>query len=103
MVRLHQQHHPRTFNSSRELRSRDRRYNAVAPNARVRLTNDERVGLDTLLTYQLGPSTALYLGYASGFQNLAVQDEGLAAIRIDDPATQVGRQMVLKLSYLIRR
>ena len=79
-------------------------YNNVSPNAaRVRLTNDERVGIDTLLTYQLGPATALYLGYTSGFQNLAARDDGLPAIRIDDPSTQVGRQLLFKLSYLIRR
>ena len=79
-------------------------YNNVSPNtARVRLVNDERVGIDTLFTYQLGPATALYVGYTSGFQNLAARDEGLAAIRIDDPSTQVGRQLLFKLSYLIRR
>ena len=66
-------------------------YNDVSPNpARVRLANDERVGIDTLFTYQLGPATALYVGYTSGFQNLAARDEGRAAIRIDDPSTQVG-------------
>jgi len=71
--------------------------------ARVRLVNDERIGADLLFTYQLGPSTALYLGYTSGFQNLQPADEGGTAVRIDDPKTQVGRQVLFKLSYLFRR
>ena len=79
-------------------------YSAVRPDAaRVRLAHDERVGVDTLFTYQLGPSTALYVGYTSGFQNLSPADEGRPAIRIDDPTTEVGRQFFFKLSYLIRR
>jgi len=79
-------------------------YNAVMPDpARVRLVNDERIGADLLFTYQLGPSTALYLGYTSGFQNLLPADDGGPAVRIDDPKTQVGRQLLVKLSYLFRR
>lgn len=76
---------------------------AVAPNPqRVRLVNDERVGIDTLLTYQLGPGTAFYFGYTTGLQNLQPIEES-AAIRIQDPTTVVGRQLFLKVSYLIRR
>jgi hypothetical protein len=79
-------------------------YNAVAPNpALVRLLHDERVGVDTLFTYQLGPGTALYLGYTSGFQNLSPLEEGRPALRTENPSTQVGRQVLLKISYLVRR
>lgn len=78
-------------------------YNAVVPDASlVRLATDARVGLDTLFTYQVGPSTALYLGYASGFQNLALVD-GSPATRVGSPGTEAGRQVLLKLSYLVRR
>jgi len=70
---------------------------------RVRLTNDERIGADVLLTYQLGPSTAVYAGYTSGFQNLSPDAIGSPARRIDDPTTEVGRQFLFKLSYLWRR
>jgi hypothetical protein len=78
-------------------------YNAVVPNPqRVRLVNDERVGIDTLLTYQLGPGTAVFVGYTTGLQNLQPLD-GLPAIRIQDPTTVVGRQLFLKMSYLLKR
>jgi hypothetical protein len=70
---------------------------------RVRLTNDDRVGVDVLLTYQLGPSTAVYAGYTSGFQNLSPDAIGSPARRIDEPTTEVGRQALVKLSYLWRR
>ncbi|HUQ86597.1 MAG TPA: DUF5916 domain-containing protein [Vicinamibacterales bacterium] len=79
-------------------------YNTVARDAaRVRLINDERLGADLLFTYQLGPSTALYVGYTSGYQNLSPVEPGMPAARIDDPKTQVGRQLLMKVSYLWRR
>ena len=79
-------------------------YNAVARDAaRVRLANDERIGADLLFTYQLGPSTAVYLGYTTGFQNLAPVAAGGPAARIDQPTTEVGRQLLMKVSYLWRR
>jgi hypothetical protein len=78
-------------------------YNAVLPNPRrVRLVNDERVGIDTLVTYQVGPGTAVYFGYTTGLQNLQPV-EGSPAIRVQDPTTVVGRQLFLKMSYLFRR
>jgi hypothetical protein len=79
-------------------------YNSVRPDAaRVRLTHDERIGVDMLLTYQLGPATALYAGYTTGFQNLALGGIDQPATRIDDPTTEVGRQLFVKLSYLWRQ
>lgn len=79
-------------------------YNGVNPDAsRVRLAHDERLGTDVLLTYQLGPATALYAGYATGFQNLAAVAFDRPAQRIDDPTTEVGRQIFVKLSYLWRQ
>jgi hypothetical protein len=78
-------------------------YNAVLPNpALVRLANDKRLGIDTLLTYQAGPTTAVYLGYTSGFQNVLPTGEGQPVQRIASPSTLVGRQLLLKISYLIR-
>lgn len=79
-------------------------YNAVHPDPlRVKLINDERLGIDLLFTYQLGPSTAVYAGYTTGFQNLEAAAIGSPSTRIDDPTTQVGRQAFAKLSYLWRR
>ena len=78
-------------------------YNAVIPNpALVRLTNDKRVGLDALLTYQLGPGTALYVGFTTGLQNVTPSVAGRGVDRIPAPSTEVGRQFLLKLSYLFR-
>ena len=79
-------------------------YNGVAPDpARVRLVDDERIGVDTLFTYQLGPGTALYLGYTTGLQNVALAEAGMPVHRIAGPETVVGRQLFLKASYLFRR
>jgi hypothetical protein len=79
-------------------------YNSVNPDVRrIRLSNDERIGLDTLVTYQLGPGTALHVGYTTGFQNLLAGEEGTPAVRTARPSTLVGRQVLVKLSYLIRR
>jgi hypothetical protein len=79
-------------------------YNGVVPNqALVTLNRDKRVGVDTLLTYQVGPATALYLGYTTGFQNFALSEAGLPVERVEAPRTETGRQLFMKISYLIRR
>lgn len=76
-------------------------YNAVSPNvALVRLVSDRRVGIDTLMTYQLGPATALHAGYTSGYQNVRPSLEGSPVERTTTPGQQVGRQLFLKVSYL---
>ena len=78
-------------------------YRAVLPNRElVQLSRDKRLGIDLLLTYQLGPSTAFYTGYTSAFQNVRLSREGEAAILSVAPHTEVGRQMILKVSYLFR-
>src|SRR5439155_18090478 len=76
-------------------------YGAVIPNpSLVQLSRDKHLGVDVLLTYQVGPSAALYAGYTSAFQNLRVADRGVPVIPQAAPATQVGRQAIVKLSYL---
>ena len=78
-------------------------YSAIIPNsALVQLSRDKRVGVDALFTDQLGPSTALYVGYTSALQNVALASEGVTATLRTAPATQVGRQFIVKLSYLFR-
>ncbi len=78
-------------------------YNSVSPNAAlVRLVNDRRVGIDTLITYQLGPGTALYAGYTSGFQNVRPSLLGSPVERTTTPGQQVGHQLFLKISYQFR-
>jgi len=79
-------------------------YNGVRSDpSLVSLEHDKRLGADLLFTYQLGPSTAIYAGYTSGFQNLTPAPDGQPATRIDHPKTQVGRQAFLKISYLWRQ
>jgi hypothetical protein len=68
----------------------------------VRLLADKRLGIDTLLTYQLGPSTAVYVGYATGLQNVALAVDGRPVDRTSAPSTVVGRQLFAKVSYLVR-
>ncbi|HYN10098.1 MAG TPA: DUF5916 domain-containing protein [Vicinamibacterales bacterium] len=78
-------------------------YNAVVPNpSLVQLIDDRRLGIDALFTYQLGPSTALYVGYTTGFQNVALSPEAGPVARTSTPTTQVGRQLLAKMSYLFR-
>lgn len=79
-------------------------YNSVIPNpSLVQLNKDKRLGFDTLLTYQVGPGTAMYFGYTTGFQNVMPSAAGMAATRTASPATQVGQQLFVKIGYLIRR
>jgi hypothetical protein len=78
-------------------------YSAVLPNTDlVQLSRAKRVGIDLLLTYQLGPSTAFYAGYTSAFQNVRLSSDREAAMPSVRPDTEVGRQVILKLSYLFR-
>ena len=78
-------------------------YSAVLPNSDfVQLSKHKRLGIDLLLTYQLGPSTAFYAGYASAFRNVRLSSDHGAALPSVTPGTEVGRQVILKLSYLFR-
>jgi hypothetical protein len=57
---------------------------------------------DLLLTYQLHPGTALFVGYTSTYQGInqtlnAPYDPG----RLGFPNTLTGRQFFVKISYLL--
>ena len=52
---------------------------------------------------QVGPVTAVYIGYTTGFQNVMLSEIGSSVERSAAPTTQVGRQLFMKMSYLIRR
>ncbi len=73
------------------------------------LTNPQLTALETrknfngdfLFTYQLTPWTALYVGYNSNLQNLALV-QGRPAIRTRDDFLNDGRQLFVKMSYLFR-
>jgi hypothetical protein len=63
-------------------------YNSVIPNpAPVQLFKDKRLGLDTLVTCQAGPGTAMYIGYTTGFQNVMPRNGGSPVLRVAAPTT----------------
>jgi hypothetical protein len=69
----------------------------------VQRLKDKRVALDTLVTYQVGPGTAIYIGYTTGFQNVMPSIDGWTALRIATPPTQVSQQLFVKVGCLFRR
>jgi len=74
-------------------------YNAVLPNGRlVSQDRTKRFNADLLFTYMLHPGTAVYLGYSDRRENLAL--DGLR--RPGPPSLNTGRQIFIKLSYLLR-
>ena len=55
------------------------------------------------MTYLVHPGTALYAGYSSGLENLAIAPTlPPALLRTNSPATVTGRQFFVKLSYQLR-
>jgi hypothetical protein len=79
-------------------------YNTVLPNSSlVSLEKTKRLGADILLTYLLNPGTALYVGYTDLYENLDYNPMlSPYLIRSAQPYTSIGRQLFVKLSYLIR-
>src|SRR5439155_11858535 len=68
-----------------------------------RVDPEHRWAVDLLLTYLVNPGTALYVGYRDGYENLAILPGTPPALyRTEDPTTSVGRQLFLKLSYLLQ-
>jgi len=79
-------------------------YNGVLPNSTlVSLDKSKRLGADVLLTYLLHPGTALYIGYSNVRENVAFDPLLSPALqRTAFPDTTTGRQVFIKLSYLLR-
>ncbi|HVH66866.1 MAG TPA: DUF5916 domain-containing protein [Gemmatimonadales bacterium] len=67
-----------------------------------RVDPERRWAVDMLLTYLINPGTALYLGYRDGYENLVMQGTPPALYRTDEPTLSVGRQVFVKLSYLLQ-
>jgi len=57
---------------------------------------------DVLLTYLLNPGTALYVGYTDTYQNLGLFGSPPEVVRRRSADTSIGRQLFVKLSYLLR-
>jgi len=68
-----------------------------------RVDPERRWAVDLLLTYLVNPGTALYVGYRDGYENLAILPGTPPTLaRTDDPTTSIGRQVFLKMSYLLQ-
>jgi len=67
-----------------------------------RVAAERRWTVDVLLTYLVNPGTALFVGYRDGYENLALQGSPPTLYRTDEPTISVGRQVFVKMSYLLR-
>ena len=79
-------------------------YSAVDRDSTLsRVEPERRWAVDALLTYFLNPGTALYLGYRDGYENLAILPGSPPSLyRTDRPETSTGRQVFVKISYLLQ-
>lgn len=79
-------------------------YKAVLPNTSlVALSRAKRLTGDLLVTYLLNPGTALYVGYTDNYENLSLDPTTPPTLhRTASPATSIGRQFFVKMSYLLR-
>lgn len=79
-------------------------YNSVLPNSNiVSLDKTKHIGLDALFTYMLNPGTALHVGYTDLYDNLLLDPRVSPVLkRTAFPDLNTGRQVFVKLSYLLR-
>ncbi len=79
-------------------------YNGLTPTPElVALERDRRLTGDVLFTCLLNPGTALYLGYTDAYANVRIDPTLPRSLsRTDAARTSVGRQLFVKLSYLLR-
>jgi hypothetical protein len=79
-------------------------YNAVLPNSTLmRSEKTKRVSMDALFTYWVNPGTAFHFGYTDLYENLLLDPAANPALRRTDvPDLNTGRQVFVKLSYLLR-
>jgi len=79
-------------------------YYALLPNeSLIEYTKSKVVTGDVLLTYLIHPGTALYIGYTSRLENVAIDPTAPARLRLTgSPGTFTNRQVFTKISYLLR-
>lgn len=79
-------------------------YAAVLPDlSLIDLEREKRFTADTLVTYLVNPWTALYAGYTDGYGNVEIDPVSPDRLRPTDSAFHpTGRQVFIKLSYLLR-
>jgi len=77
-------------------------YSSVAPNpALIALDRTRHTSVDVLLTWLPHPGTALYVGYADGYDNLRI-DPVKGVELTSGRLSMTGRQVFLKVSRLFR-
>ena len=77
-------------------------YNGVLANPLlVDLQRTKHLTADLLMTYLVNPGTAVYIGYTDGYDNVAIDPQGVRGF-IRNPTTSTGRQFFVKTSYLFR-
>ena len=77
-------------------------YNGVLANTNlVALDRTKHFTADLLMTYLVNPGTAFYVGYTDGYDNVALDPEGVRRFT-RSPSTSTGRQFFVKTSYLFR-
>lgn len=75
-------------------------YDAVLPNDRlVNLEREKRLNIDILGSWVPHPGTAVYIGYGDEYENLLPPS---FRERVRVPGYSTGRQMFVKVSYLLR-
>ncbi len=79
-------------------------YEAILPTeSLVDLDREKRLGFDVLVTYMVNPWTAVYLGYTDRYENWILGSPLERPVARDNSArTSVGRQVFVKVSYLLR-
>jgi len=77
-------------------------YETVDPNpALVELDWQRRANVDVLVTYMVNPWTAVYVGYGDAYETWPMASP-LSRPSSAGPLTSVGRQLFVKLSYLLK-
>ncbi len=79
-------------------------YSSILPNSSLIAREKEKhVGFDALVTYLINPGTALHVGYTDLYDNLRLDPlESPALVRTEYPDLNTGRQIFVKLGYLLR-
>jgi len=78
-------------------------YAAVRPNRTlVSLERERRLQGDVLLTYLVNPGTSVFVGYSDREENLAIESTSRYTLRRTNALGNTGRQVFVKVSYLLR-
>ena len=79
-------------------------YSAVLPDrGLIALEREKRLTGDALITYLVNPWTALYAGYTDAYGNLTIDPISRDRLLATSAASHsIGRQVFVKLSYLLR-